>query len=108
VHRITDHFPDDAQTVGDDEWLEYGLERTWVPLCKDGRIRGRDHERRPIETRGGVLFHLDNQRLVTAEMVQRFHRSRTSIWECVDRGGPAIYAVGAEHVYRTWPPRRRR
>jgi hypothetical protein len=41
VHRITEHFPGDAQHVADEEWLEYGLCRGWTPLCKDGRIKGR-------------------------------------------------------------------
>lgn len=104
VHRITDHFPNDARCVGDDEWLEYGLERGWTPLCKDGRIKGRDHERQPIEVYGGVLFYLDNQRLVTVEMVARFHQAQATICRYVQRGGPAIYAVGAKRVYRTWPP----
>ncbi len=26
VHRATEHFPNDAQDVPDEEWLDYGLE----------------------------------------------------------------------------------
>jgi hypothetical protein len=27
VHVVSDHFPDDAQTVSDPEWIAYGLAR---------------------------------------------------------------------------------
>ncbi|MDT3395393.1 hypothetical protein RKE29_01800 [Streptomyces sp. B1866] len=39
VHRIGDVFPDDGQNVPDEEWITYGLDRSWVPLSKDGRIK---------------------------------------------------------------------
>lgn len=103
VHRAVDHFPDDAQDIPDQEWIEYGLCQGWTPLCKDGRIRGRDVERRPVEERAAVLFHLDNQRLLIDEMVMRFHRSQVAIVRAVRRGGPAIYAVGFNSIRRTWP-----
>jgi NAD(P)-dependent dehydrogenase (short-subunit alcohol dehydrogenase family) len=63
VHRIADHVPDDAQHVADEDWLSHGLERGWVPLCKDGRIKGRHHEREPLVVHSAVLFYLDNQQL---------------------------------------------
>jgi hypothetical protein len=25
IHLVADHFPDDGQQVGDDEWIEFGL-----------------------------------------------------------------------------------
>lgn len=103
VHRASDHFADDAQNVPDHEWLEYGLQHGWTPLCKDGRIKGRCSERAPLEKHRAVLFYLDNQRLVRAEMVFRFHRSRSRIHRAVERGGPAAYAVNAEGIRRTWP-----
>lgn len=103
VHRAVDHFPDDAQDVPDEDWLAYGLDRGWSPLCKDGRIKGREVEREPLERCGGVLFYLDNQRLVVAEMVERFHRSREAIARAVARGGPAAYAVRESNIRRTWP-----
>ncbi|MEU7475327.1 hypothetical protein AB0A63_05040 [Lentzea sp. NPDC042327] len=103
VHRITDHFPDDAQFTADDEWLEYGLDRGWVPLCKDGRIKGRPPERRPVEDRLAVLFYLDNQQLRRDEMISRFHNAQAAIHRAVTRGGPAIYAVKEDGIRRTWP-----
>lgn len=103
VHRAVDHFPDDARDVPDEDWLAYGLDRGWSPLCKDGRIKGREVEREPLERYGAVLFYLDNQRLVVAEMVERFHFSQMAITRAVARGGPAAYAVRAADIRRTWP-----
>ena len=103
VHRIADYFPDDAQDVSDPDWIEYGVEREWTPLCKDGRIRGIEAERRPLVDHAAVLFYLDNQQLRVEEMVQRFLRAEGAICRAVERGGPAIYAVGPETVRRTWP-----
>lgn len=103
VHRITDVFPDDAQQTPDEEWIEYGLVRGWVPLCKDGRIRGRSKEHNPLIVHGGILFHLDNQRLPIVEMVARFEANLRQIERAVSRGGPAIYAVSAATIRKTWP-----
>lgn len=103
VHRITDHFADDAQDIPDEDWLAYGLEHGWSPLCKDGRIKGRSHERAPLEAHQAVLFYLDNQCLVRAEMIRRFHGARQHIHRAVVRGGPAAYAVNAVGIRRTWP-----
>ncbi|MFF7843013.1 hypothetical protein ACFZC6_30100 [Streptomyces ossamyceticus] len=47
VHRIGDVFPDDGQDIPDEEWITHGLDRSWVPLSKDGRIKTRDLEIRP-------------------------------------------------------------
>ncbi|MDX3638626.1 hypothetical protein [Streptomyces sp. MB09-02B] len=44
VHRIGDVFPDDGQDIPDEEWITHGLDRSWVPLSKDGRIKSRDLE----------------------------------------------------------------
>lgn len=103
VQRIGDRFADDAQHVPDEEWVEYGLARGWVPLCKDGRIKGRAHEREPIERLSGVLFYLDNQQLLIDEMVSRIHQSQVRIYRAVARGGPAIYSIGEASITLTWP-----
>lgn len=103
VHRAAEHFPHDAQDVPDETWLAYGLERGWTPLCKDGRIKGRRNEREPLQVHRAVLFYLDNQRLLRAEMVARFHNAQSSIYGAVARGGPAAYAVNATGIRRTWP-----
>ncbi|MQA08381.1 MAG: hypothetical protein GEU98_07465 [Pseudonocardiaceae bacterium] len=103
IHRVAEHFPDDAQHVEDEVWLAFGLERGWSPLCKDGRIKGRHVERAPLETYSGVLFYLDNQRLRVTEMVRRFHRSQDAIYRAVERRGPRAYAVRASGIRATWP-----
>jgi hypothetical protein len=74
-----------------------------VPLCKDGRIKGRGEERSPLVAYAATLFYLDNQRLPIAEMVRRFHEARHKIERRVRRGGPAIYAVTAGGVEKRWP-----
>ncbi|MCG7203780.1 hypothetical protein [Streptomyces arenae] len=61
VHRIGDAFPADGQNMPDEEWIAYGLDRSWVPLSKDGRIKTRDLEIQPVLEREAVLFYLDNQ-----------------------------------------------
>ncbi|WP_432705076.1 hypothetical protein [Actinokineospora globicatena] len=88
---------------GGEDWLAYGLERGWFPLCKDGRIRGRQAERAPLEQHGAVLFHLDNQRLLVSAVVERFARSQEAIFRAVERGGPAAFAVREHALRRTWP-----
>lgn len=50
-----------------------------------------------------MLFYLDNQRLLRAEMIRRFHNARDKIYRAVRRGGPAAYAVNADGIRRTWP-----
>lgn len=103
IHLIADEFPDDAQTIGDDTWIDHGLVRRWVPICKDGRIRGRTAERNPLVVHHAVLFYLDNQQLRIAEMVARLDANRARIERAARRGGPAIYAISADSVRRTWP-----
>ena len=103
IHRIGDVFPNDAQDVTDEAWIEHGLDRNWVPLCKDGRIKGRAREHHPLIEYAAVLFYLDNQQLPIIEMVARFENNRDSITRAVLRGGPAIYAVGNKGVRKTWP-----
>ncbi|MFI2435762.1 toxin-antitoxin system, toxin component, PIN family protein [Streptomyces sp. NPDC018693] len=103
LHLVADEFPDDGQRTPDEEWVEHGLLRGWVPLCKDGRIKGRDREREPIERLGGVLFYLENQSLRIDEMVQRIHQAQAQIYRAVIRGGPAIYAIKNPAVNKTWP-----
>jgi hypothetical protein len=103
VHCIADEFPNDAQDIADEDWIGYGLRRGWVLLSKDGRIKGRGHERSPLVTYAGTLFYLDNQELRIAAMVERSHLNRGRIEHAVRRGGPAIYAVSANGIRTTWP-----
>ncbi|MFF1439828.1 toxin-antitoxin system, toxin component, PIN family protein [Streptomyces sp. NPDC058295] len=101
VHRIVDVFPDDGQDV--EEWIAHGLDRSWVPLSKDGRIKTRDLEIQPVLERKAVLFYLDNQQLRTTEMIERLVARRDAIHRAVENGGPAAYAVRSDRIERTWP-----
>lgn len=103
VHRITEVFPSDAQHIPDEDWIAHGLDQGWVPLSKDGRIKSRDREVRPVLDRSAVLFYLSNQQLRTFEMVERLHLWRDAIHRAVGKGGPAAYAVGPDGLTRTWP-----
>ncbi|WP_328914322.1 MULTISPECIES: toxin-antitoxin system, toxin component, PIN family protein [unclassified Streptomyces] len=103
VHRINEVFPADAQDIPDPEWIAHGLDRGWVPLSKDGRIKTRDQEIQPVFDRSAVLFYLNNQQLPTLDMVERLHLCRNAIHQAIDKGGPAAYAVGRDGIDRTWP-----
>ncbi|MFD8969983.1 toxin-antitoxin system, toxin component, PIN family protein [Streptomyces sp. NPDC059568] len=103
IHRIGDVFPADAQDISDPDWITHGLDQGWVPLSKDGRIKTRDQEIRPVLDRAAVLFYLDNQQLRTMEMVERLHVCRSAINQAVTKGGPAAYAVRADRIDQTWP-----
>lgn len=103
IHLITEEFPYDAQDIPDEEWIAYGLQRGWHPLCKDGRIKTRAHEREPLVDKCGVLFYLDNQQLPISEMVRRIHASQAEIYRSACRKGPAAYAIGSDGIRKTWP-----
>ncbi|MFF7388537.1 toxin-antitoxin system, toxin component, PIN family protein [Streptomyces scabiei] len=103
VHRIGDVFPDDGQDIPDEEWIAHGLDRSWVPLSKDGRIKTRDLEIRPVLEREAVLFYLDNQQLRSAEMIDRLSMHQNANHRAIEKGGPAAYAVRHDRIERTWP-----
>lgn len=80
VHCVADEFPDDAKKIPDEDWIEHGL-----------------------VVHGGTLFHLDNQQLPIAAMVERFVVNLPHIERAAGLGGPAIYAVSAGSIRKTWP-----
>lgn len=85
IHRAVDHFPNDAQDVDDDVWMRYGLAHRWFPLHKDGRIRGREVERRPLIEFEAPMFYLDNQQLKIDEMARRFHHAQHLLRDAIER-----------------------
>ncbi|MFC8420833.1 toxin-antitoxin system, toxin component, PIN family protein [Streptomyces sp. NPDC057236] len=103
VHRVGDVLPADAQDIADEDRIAHGLDQSWVPISKDGRIESRDPEIRPVLEREAVLFHLDNQRLPGAERAGRFGAHRGAIHRAVARGGPAAHAVRRDRIERTRP-----
>lgn len=103
IHRIADHFPNDAQDVADEIWMRHGLKQGWYPLHKDGRIRGTEAERRPLVEFQAPMFYLDNQQLRIAEMVRRFHAAQRQIYLKTQSAEAACFAVSAQGIRRTWP-----
>lgn len=103
VHSIGEVFPADAQHIPDETWIAHGLDRSWVPLSKDGRVKTRDLEIRPVLERAAVLFYLDNQQLAAGVMIERLVARRDAIHRAIARGGPAASAVRCDRVERTWP-----
>jgi hypothetical protein len=103
VHCIVDVFPADARDIADEEWIAHGLDQSWVPLSKDGRIKTRDLEIQPVLDREAVLFYLDNQQLRSIEMIERLDVHRNAMYRAIEKGGPAAYAVRRDRIERTWP-----
>ncbi|MGA6170813.1 toxin-antitoxin system, toxin component, PIN family protein [Streptomyces sp. NPDC012600] len=103
VHHIGDAFPEDGQRIADEEWIDHGLRRAWVPLSKDGRIKTRDAEIQPVLDHKAVFFYLDNQQLPSIQMVERLDTHRTAIHQAIEKGGPSAYAVRHDRIERTWP-----
>ncbi|MFE1366704.1 toxin-antitoxin system, toxin component, PIN family protein [Streptomyces anulatus] len=103
VHHIGDVFPEDGQRIADEEWIDHGLRRLWVPLSKDGRIKTRDAEIRPVRDHAAVFFYLDNQQLSSIQMVERLNTHRSAMYEAIEKGGPSAYAVRHDRIERTWP-----
>ncbi|MGV0618178.1 hypothetical protein ABQE58_25120 [Mycolicibacterium elephantis] len=105
ICRITDHFPNDADKVSDPDWMEYGLQRLWIPFHKDGRIRGNPTERKPIERHRCPMFYLDNQQLPIDEMVRRIHMNQSKVYAIVRRRrrSAACYAINNTGVHKRWP-----
>lgn len=103
LHLVAEVFPHDGMHTEDETWVEHAFVNGWMPLCKDGRIKGRDHEREPVERHRGVLFYLNNQQLLVADMVQWIHQAQALIYRACQRPGPACYAITRHGIDRTWP-----
>jgi tRNA(Ile)-lysidine synthase TilS/MesJ len=101
IHRITDHFPEDAQKIPDEQWIDEGIAQGWSLLTKDRRIRYRNLERSALTH--GVMFLLSHGNLTIAQMVQRFENSRQKIWRATERAGPEIWVVYENDVIQRWP-----
>ncbi|MCX5161633.1 hypothetical protein OOK39_20490 [Streptomyces sp. NBC_00264] len=82
IHLIAEEFPDDAQDISDEAWIAYGLERGWHPLCKDGRIKTRAHERQPLVVRlvFSSTWTTSSYRLPKWCAESMRHRMRSTAW----------------------------
>jgi hypothetical protein len=70
VHLIADFYPDDAQQVGDSEWIAEGCRRGWTLLTKDQLIRYRTYELAALDS--GHLFCLADGNATLDIIAQRF------------------------------------
>jgi PIN domain-containing protein len=80
IHRISGQFPNDADRVNDPDWMEFGLQRGWLPFHKDGRIVGNPTEREPIELHRSPTFYLDDEQLPIDEVLRRIHMNQSKIY----------------------------
>ncbi|MER7164778.1 hypothetical protein ABT336_01695 [Micromonospora sp. NPDC000207] len=103
VHVVSEHFPDDAQAVGDPEWIEYGLRRGWSLLTQDERISTQPTVKAMLRQYSGCIHCLDSANLAIQARVARFEAQRGAIHQNVrDR------RVGFFVVRERGAPRRKR
>lgn len=103
IHLIGDHFPDDAQQTGDDEWIEHGLQRGWSLLTQDERISTQPAVGALLNGYRGCAHCLDSANLGALAKATRFEMHRKAIHQHVlDR------RVGFYVVHEFGPPRRKR
>lgn len=103
VHRIADIYPDDAQGVSDEVWIEYGCRHGWTLLTKDRRIRYRAEELSALAA-DSLLFCLAKQDLTTEQMVGAFRSAAGRIERAVARREAGFWHVYADgNIKRMWP-----
>ena len=103
VHTIGDHFPADAQSIGDPEWVEHGLKRGWSLLTQDERISTQVVVMTMLRRHRGCIHCLDSANLPIRVRAERFEAHRRAIHQHVrDR------RVGFFLVHEHGPPRRKR
>jgi hypothetical protein len=102
IHLLSDVYPNDAQDIADETWLNDGSRRGWVLLSKDKRIRYRGAELAQLHS--GRLFCLANGNLTIDDMVMRFAAASASIQREGAQGHPGFWEVyDGGRVVRTWP-----
>lgn len=102
IHPVAEHYPNDAQNVGDEEWIAEGCSRGWTLLCKDRRIRYRAWE--IAELNATHKFCLSRGTLTTGQMVERLLAAETRILRAIDEPGPGFWHVYEDGgIKRMWP-----
>lgn len=91
IVQLGDVFADDAQAVGDDEWLDYAGQHGLAGLTKDKRIRYQP----AFERATTPVFALADGSLPIAEMVERFDSARPRIWSNAANGKREFWVVYA-------------
>lgn len=103
VHTIGNHFTEDAQSISDPEWVEYGLERGWSLLTQDERISTQVTVMTMLRDYRGCIHCLDSANLPIRVRAERFDTHRRAIYQHVRDG-----RVGFFMVHEHGAPRRKR
>lgn len=102
VHLIADFYPDDAQQIGDAEWIAEGCRRGWALLPKDQRIRYRTDELAALTD--GHLFCLADGNAALDVIAQRFLRAMPAIERAIHRTDVGFWHVHAGgRISKMWP-----
>lgn len=104
VRMIADEFPDDAQQVGDDQWMAYGAARGWVLLSQDDRIRRNSAAVNVVIEHAAVAFCLDSAQLTRRAKADRFLTHAPRIHRAIRRAVKdqtyAYYVVHHDKIER--------
>lgn len=101
VHRIAEHYPQDASEVLDEAWIAEGCSRGWALLTKDKRIRYRSAELAALD---GLLFCLVGGNATVDEMAVRLITAMPAINRAIERGRPGFWHINAKgEIRRMWP-----
>jgi hypothetical protein len=102
VHLIADFYPQDAQEIGDAQWIADGCRRGWTLLTKDRRIRYRTDELSAL-TRGH-LFCLADGNVTLDQIAQRFLDAMPAIHRAVRNAEVGFWHVHANgRISKMWP-----
>ena len=103
LHLIADHYPDDAETVSDPEWIAEGCRRGWPLLTKDKAIRYRADELAAIAP-GASLFCLSRADLKVSDMVAALSAARSRMDRAAAHGGGGFWHVYMDgKIRKMWP-----
>ncbi|WP_433051442.1 hypothetical protein [Dactylosporangium sp. CS-033363] len=108
VHLIADHYPNDAQEIPDEQWIEEGLRRGWPLLTQDDRITRQPAALELLMQYDGLVFCLDSGQLTFADKANRFHACQATMYQLVRRPKPGFFHVTAIGLDRRWPRHGRR
>jgi hypothetical protein len=75
VHRVSEYFPNDGQSVPDDEWVAFGGSRDWACLAKDKRIA-----KAAWDAAVAPVFSLSRGTWRSSDMVAAFEAAKRQIW----------------------------
>ena len=102
VHTVHDHFPNEGEDTSDEEWIAYGVARSWVCLTKDKRIRYRAGELGALVT--GHIVCLSNGQLTRQDAVQRFYAAQDAIARQTSAHTVGFWHVGdSGRLSKMWP-----